>query len=303
MGRNKRNQNVISACADTNGDDVHGASACSSEQLTGDLEVSANKNVNEIEEGNGDAALGVPAKRDDCNEESEDEHQVTAKKKEYKGNKIQRLKEAKEKKKKIKVGDGAGDDGEGRENGRGDKKEDRELVITREYPVEVLYCRICSFPAEMCEFSGMLEKCRPWLQEHAADLADAEEKGRKRRILTEQGRLQKLLEGGAGPKHAITRNVIVELDVQANKHTIVIGMDLFGFNLKDLSREWKKQFSCGVAVKKGEESNEQNRLEVQGNVVEQLGKLFVDKYDIPMECVLKVVKGTDGKKKKVNFYS
>lgn len=51
----------------------------------------------------------------------------------------------------------------------GDEKNNHEcvekavatMVITRQPPVQVLYCPICTFPAEMCEFSGMYEKCRP----------------------------------------------------------------------------------------------------------------------------------------------
>lgn len=247
----------------------------------------------------------VPA----TNDSDEEEVGGKKKKKEYKGNKLSRQQGKKGKKGgALDTEDGA-DAGSSskkqvKESGDEDDVDDAELIVTREYPVEVLYCPICSFPAEMCEFSGMMEKCRPWLQEHAAELATAEEKGRKRRILTEQGRLEKLLEGGAGRKHVITRSVVVEVDDHDRKRqlTIVTGMDLFGFNLKDLSREWRKQFSAGAGVREAEEKHEQSRVEVQGNVATQLGKMFQTKYKIPPECVFRIVKDADKKKRKVNFY-
>lgn len=301
MGRDKRKKKVVATHDDdSSNDEVHHSSE------PAELDNGVNVVSEECEQrggGNADDAT-ITSETEESNVESQ-EQSSSLKKKEYKGNKLRRKAGGEGGKTKGKlhsesVGD-SGPSGQGELERVGTDGED-ELIVTREYPVEVLYCPICTFPAEMCEFSGMLEKCRPWLLEHAAELADAEEKGRKRRILTEKGRLEKLLEGGAGPKHVITRNVIVELEEQSNKRTIVTGMDLFGFNLKDLSREWRKMFSAGVGVRKGEEVHEQSRLEIQGNVMAQLGKLFESKYNIPKECVLKIVKESGSKKKTVNFY-
>ena len=35
---------------------------------------------------------------------------------------------------------------------------------------EVIYCGICSYPPEYCEFSGKLKRCKVWLSENHADL-------------------------------------------------------------------------------------------------------------------------------------
>lgn len=205
------------------------------------------------------------------------------KRKEYKGNKLKRQEEEKKKK-----NDGLPDAKEA---------EDDELIITREFPVQVLYCPVCTFPAEMCEFSGIMDKCRPWLLENAAELADAEEKGRKRRILTEKDRLESLLHGGAGRKHVITQCVLVELDDKDKRRqlTVVTGLDLFGFNLKDVSKEWRKKFSAGVGVRTFEEKHEQSRLEIQGNVLARVGDSLKDKFMIPKEAIFLVSK--EGAKK------
>lgn len=37
-------------------------------------------------------------------------------------------------------------------------------------PVRVLYCPVCSLPAEYCEFGPDFEKCKPWLIQNAPDL-------------------------------------------------------------------------------------------------------------------------------------
>ncbi|KAA8534833.1 hypothetical protein F0562_029725 [Nyssa sinensis] len=37
-------------------------------------------------------------------------------------------------------------------------------------PVRVLYCGVCSLPAEYCEFGPDFEKCKPWLIQNAPDL-------------------------------------------------------------------------------------------------------------------------------------
>ncbi|KAH9586457.1 SUI1 domain [Trypanosoma melophagium] len=162
-------------------------------------------------------------------------------------------------------------------------------------PVDVLYCPICTFPAEMCEFSGMYEQCRPWLLEHAKELAEAEERGRKRRVLTEKERLERLVQG-RGTKKAIERIVLIEVSQRKGRKmtTSVKGMDLFGFNLKDLSREWKKAFSCGAGVTTSEESK-QNSVDIQGNVAAQLIELLPVRYNIPKDAIYQM---EDKKKKK-----
>lgn len=37
-------------------------------------------------------------------------------------------------------------------------------------PAKVLYCGVCSLPAEYCEFGPDFARCKPWLVENAPDL-------------------------------------------------------------------------------------------------------------------------------------
>ncbi|EKF32067.1 hypothetical protein MOQ_004087 [Trypanosoma cruzi marinkellei] len=175
---------------------------------------------------------------------------------------------------------------------------EEDLAIACFEPVEVLYCPICTFPAELCEYSGMYEQCRPWLLEHAKELAEAQGRGRKRRALTERERLERLVQG-RGTKKAIERIVLVEVTQRKGRKmtTSVKGLDLFGLNLKDLSREWKKLFSCGAGVTSSEELK-QSSIDIQGNVAAQLIEMLPERYNIPKDAIYRMED-----KKKVKCYS
>lgn len=156
-----------------------------------------------------------------------------------------------------------------------------EIVV--HFPKSITYCPTCSFPAEFCEFSGMFDKCKPWLMENAAaeearNIAEAEERGRKRRIPGE----------AAAAAKTKGRDQLVTLTVKSRaRHkftTLVTGMELFGHNLQKVSTEFKKMFSCGAGVLT-DQPGKPDQIEVQGDVVERLCDLLVSKWNIPSECV------------------
>ncbi|CUG87541.1 Hypothetical protein, putative [Bodo saltans] len=162
-----------------------------------------------------------------------------------------------------------------------DDSDDDDVTITRKRAIEVAYCPTCTFPAEMCEYSGVFEKCKPWLKEQldaeeAAALDDASEKGRKRRILTEQEKVDRIL-AGTGKKKVDQAIVLDRKTIRGKKKvTTVAGLDLFGVNLTDASRDFKKTFSCGAGVV--EEVGVLPMIEIQGDVVQQLTEMLPKKY-------------------------
>ncbi|AYU79372.1 hypothetical protein, conserved [Leishmania donovani] len=290
MGRSKRSKATAHAqpCSDGEREEEHDSAPATvlPEQAEGCGD----------ENGASAAADGAQATPDQhsgrCSErgrDSDDDAPKT-KKKEYRGNRLKKLEVQRKKGK----GKGANEDDKAEEAAREGDADEEPLIVTRQRAVEVLYCPICTFPAEMCEFSGIVEKCRPWLLEYAADLADAEERGRKRRILTEKDRLEAMLEG-RGVKKALERIVVLEVEKRTGRRMItsVFGMDLFGFNLKDVSRDWRKRFSCGAGVRAAEEGKHQDCIDIQGNVVDQLADMLITKYRIPKESVYLM----EGKKK------
>ncbi|KAF9649666.1 hypothetical protein BDM02DRAFT_3084562, partial [Thelephora ganbajun] len=39
-------------------------------------------------------------------------------------------------------------------------------------PIDVFYCKICTFPLEYCEFGPRFSKCKEWLKDDRPDLYD-----------------------------------------------------------------------------------------------------------------------------------
>jgi density-regulated protein len=291
MGRNKKKSKAAAHAAsdsDEERDETHEAAA---ETTTHDVNTGESKDAPE-------SAAGQPSGRDGergSGDDSDADSDAPKKKKEYKGNRLKKQERNSNKGKgKGKGGAAAAVEGEKVNAAAGENDDEAEPQDTRIPPVEVLYCPNCTFPAEYCEFGGMMDKCRPWLLEHAAELADAEDRGRKRRILTEKERLEALLEG-RGIKKALERIVVIDVEKRTGKRVItsVFGMDLFGFNLKDLAREWRKCFSCGGGVRAAEEGKHQDCVDIQGNVEDALAEMLVTKYSIPKTAVYRM----EGKKK------
>ncbi|CCW70861.1 unnamed protein product [Phytomonas sp. Hart1] len=256
--------------------------------------------------GEADAILGATPDDDKSNSE-DDQKPKTAKKKEYKGNKL-KIQGNKQKKtktlsdahdgsqkpfsSKLELNDAQSDGGDSIHEDEG------AAEPAHKAPIEVLYCPFCTFPAEMCEFGGMMDKCRPWLLEHAPEFADADNLGRKRRILTEKEHIEAMI-AGKGIKKALERHVVLELESRSGKRkiTTVTGMNLFGFNLKDLSKEWRKTFSCGVGVRDATDGVHQDCIDIQGDVTDKLVDILLEKFKIPKEAVYRILK-----KKKVKYF-
>ena len=146
-------------------------------------------------------------------------------------------------------------------------------------PVTVKYCPVCSFPAEYCQYSGMFEKCKPWLlsqttAEEAAALLDAEEQGKKKKESSGPGQ-------PTNPRKARKKEVKMLVKKRQGKKmmTIIEGLDMFGLQLSKLAAEWKKKFSCGCThVEEG--AGKPDVIEVQGNFGEELKKLLVEKHGV-----------------------
>ncbi|KAJ0959921.1 hypothetical protein J5N97_000310 [Dioscorea zingiberensis] len=153
-------------------------------------------------------------------------------------------------------------------------------------PVRVLYCAVCSLPAEYCEFGPDFEKCKPWLVQNAPELypdlvrdATAKEADRVADQLnatgisfgsgdgatasSERNNTFSIAGGGtSAPKEEVKRlpggkvkkkeklEVIIE-KVTRNKRkciTTVKGLELFGVKLSDASKKLGKKFATGASV-------------------------------------------------------
>ncbi|OAY53925.1 translation machinery-associated protein 22 [Manihot esculenta] len=186
-------------------------------------------------------------------------------------------------------------------------------------PLRVLYCAVCSLPAEYCEFGPDFEKCKPWLIQNAPDLypdlikeANAKEANKVAEQLQSAGISSSGGDGAtpsggtSAPKEEVKRlpggkikkkekqEVVIE-KVTRNKRkciTTVKGLDLFGVKLSDASKKLGKKFATGASVVKGPTEKEQ--IDVQGDISYDIVEFITDTWpDVPETAIYFI---EDGKK-------
>ncbi|KAL9400073.1 hypothetical protein Peur_009034 [Populus x canadensis] len=190
-------------------------------------------------------------------------------------------------------------------------------------PVKVLYCPICSLPAEYCEFGPDFEKCKPWLIINAPELypdllKEANEKEAERVSeqlqsagisssgadgaasyaqsgVTSSSKQEevKRLPGGKIKKKA-RQEVVIEKVVRNKRKciTIIKGLDLFGIKLSDASKKLGKKFATGASVVKGPTEKEQ--IDVQGDIAYDIVEFITETWsDVPETAIYFI---EDGKK-------
>ncbi|KAJ4958180.1 hypothetical protein NE237_025291 [Protea cynaroides] len=182
-------------------------------------------------------------------------------------------------------------------------------------PVRVMYCPVCSLPAEYCEFGPNFEKCKPWLIENASELypdllKEANEKeankvseklqsvgissagadgsapaAAPRGTSTSKPEEVKRLPGGKIKKKE-KQEVVIEKVVRNKRKcvTIVKGLDLFGVKLSDASKKLGKKFATGASVVKGPTEKEQ--IDVQGDISYDIVEFITDTWpDVPETAI------------------
>jgi len=173
--------------------------------------------------------------------------------------------------------------------------------LTIQYlPSECMPDGVCGFPPEYAEFTGKKWKkvCGPWLQgnmdreflekydllpEEGDDVAEgvaemslegegAEGNATKAQTTKKGEKLQKgdkLMPGGKVKKQEAPCVTVEKLTRNKRKFTTVVtGLEHFGVKLKDAAKVFKKKFSCGCAVVKGD-AGKPDTVEIQGDFQEE----------------------------------
>lgn len=178
-------------------------------------------------------------------------------------------------------------------------------------PVNVLYCGVCSLPAEYCEFGPDFEKCKPWLIQNAPHLypdllkeaaaKDADKTAEELqgiRISGERSDIGASSVGSASNQDEVKRlpggkikkkekpEVIVEKVVRNKRKcvTIVKGLDMFGIKLSDASKKLGKKFASGASVVKG--PTEKDQIDVQGDILYDIVEFITDTWpNVPENAI------------------
>ncbi|CAI4043829.1 hypothetical protein SKDZ_10G2210 [Saccharomyces kudriavzevii ZP591] len=186
----------------------------------------------------------------------------------------------------------------------------------------VIYCGVCSYPPEYCEFSGKLKRCKVWLSENHADLFaklygaedNAQEEvevitnklaessigeAREEKLEKDLLRIQKKQENREERELAkkLSSKVIIKREARTKKKFIVAisGLEIFDIDMKKLAKTFASKFATGCSVSKNVEKKEE--VVIQGDVMDEVEAYI---HSLLEEKGLKDVKveTIDAKKKK-----
>uniref|UniRef100_A0A7S2RD20 SUI1 domain-containing protein n=2 Tax=Rhizochromulina marina TaxID=1034831 RepID=A0A7S2RD20_9STRA len=166
----------------------------------------------------------------------------------------------------------------------------------------VLYCSICGLPPDYCEFGPDVEKCRPWLEQHAPwallgdalveDMADMELGDKKKK---------KSKRGGQGRKKALVdeskQRVTVSRSSRGGKKVVthLVGLEFFpGLKLKETAKTLGKRFACSTSVK--DTPTGEKDIQIQGDVLYDIKDVLGQLCGISADKI--ALNEDSGKKKK-----
>ncbi|KAG1738793.1 translation initiation factor SUI1 [Suillus lakei] len=154
-------------------------------------------------------------------------------------------------------------------------------------PLEVLYCQICTFPPEYCEFGSSLTRCKEWLQGAHPQLFDKyySDEALQSKIGTLSLEAQAKLEKDTAKKEAkaeakadaaLKKKMQVSIKrIERNKRkhvTAIHGLEAFDIDLKKAAKFLAQKFATGASVTKNAQG--QDEIVVQGDVSDDVLELI-----------------------------
>ncbi|GAA5982672.1 hypothetical protein JCM5350_002143 [Sporobolomyces pararoseus] len=156
----------------------------------------------------------------------------------------------------------------------------------------VLYCQVCSFPPEYCEFSSKSSKCKQWLQETHPSLYSkyysdsaledklanltVEQKQALEKDLAKKEKKEEIKAEKEKAKIASSKVTIKRMERNKKKHvTSVHGLHLFGIDLKKASKLFANKFGAGATVSKTANGDEE--ILIQGDVSYDVEEMILDR--------------------------
>lgn len=157
---------------------------------------------------------------------------------------------------------------------------------------EVVYCGVCSYPPDYCEFSGKLKRCKVWLQEEHPDLyqklysdEDAEVEGlngklaessigekREEKLEKDLLKMQAKQENREQRELAkkLSSKIVIKREARTKRKSIVAiaGLEVFEIDMKKLAKTFASKFATGCSVSKNAEKKEE--IVIQGDVMEEV---------------------------------
>lgn len=158
----------------------------------------------------------------------------------------------------------------------------------------ILYCGVCSYPPEYCEFGASIKRCQEWLQSkdsvlyqklHSDNNSSNVLEGmttlsleKQQKIESDLQKLQLKQEQKEERELQIKLNshvTIKRIERNKRKHIISItGLEVFEIDMKKLAKTFASKFATGASV--GKTADKKEEILVQGDVSDE-AKAYIEK--------------------------
>ncbi|KAJ7937040.1 translation initiation factor SUI1, partial [Mycena leptocephala] len=181
-------------------------------------------------------------------------------------------------------------------------------------PVSIIYCAVCTFPLEYCEFGARLTRCKEWLKDEHLDLFDKyySEEALQTKVGTlsleaqvklEKDMAKKEVKAEAKADAALKKKMasqvhnIKRIERNKRKHiTSVFGLEAFGVDLKKAAKQFASKFATGASVTKNLQGLEE--IVVSGDVSDEILEMIENEVGVLKGIPADNVELVEEKKKK-----
>ncbi|KAJ8082700.1 Translation machinery-associated protein 22 [Marasmius tenuissimus] len=180
-------------------------------------------------------------------------------------------------------------------------------------PVQVLYCGVCTFPPEYCEFGSSLKRCKTWLEENHPSMFEKyySDEALQNKLGTLSVEAQQKLEKDTAKKEAKAEAkadaalkkkmaspiTIKRIERNKRKHvTAIHGLEAFDIDLKKAAKQFASKFATGASVTKNPQG--QDEIVIQGDVSDEVLEMIEEGVGILKGIPADNVEIKEDKKKK-----
>lgn len=165
---------------------------------------------------------------------------------------------------------------------------DEGTVQSVNYPIEVIYCGVCTMPLEYCEYYPMYERCKEWLHDNLPDQfeklglgsasGDAEEgddEKKKRQTRGGRGVIK------AKKKAVKERRVCLSRASRGKKKSVtcIVGLATCDVDLKKAAKFFGTKLATGASVTGDDE------IVIQGDLKDEVYDLILENFEIDEDSI------------------
>ncbi|SGZ49912.1 CIC11C00000002319 [Sungouiella intermedia] len=163
---------------------------------------------------------------------------------------------------------------------------------------QVVYCGVCTYPPEYCEFGVSFKRCKEWLADNKPELFENlySDEALANATSTLSVEKEEKIHKEELQKKLSSKVVIKRIERNKRKHIISIsGLEVFNIDMKKLAKTFALKFATGASVTKNAEKKEE--ILVQGDVSDD-AKAYIEKLLEEQGLNEVKVEQVDDKKKK-----